>query len=117
MSATFHGLALPPSKLKRYKNMFVSRYAATPSIKQSKNPPKMLPQPYLRALIPSKASISDENIIERPKAKRKPSDRSAPSRPFSVILGGFSEKKKTQRVRKSMGKGPSKERKLALNLQ
>jgi hypothetical protein len=51
-------------------------------MKQSKNPPKVLPQPYRRALIPSKASINEEKIIDKPKASKKPSERVLPYLPF-----------------------------------
>jgi hypothetical protein len=67
--------------------------------------------------MPSNASISEENIIDTPKANKNHSDRCYPSLPFSVILGGFSPEKKAHTVRIIIGIGPARERKFALNLQ
>lgn len=97
--------------------MFVSRIAATPSIKQSKNPPNVLPHPCLRALLPSNASIKEENIINNPNVSKIFSERIVPSLPSYPILGGFSLQRNSHRVSKSIGIGPAKVRKFAFNLQ
>ena len=86
-------------------------------MKQSKNPPNVLPQPCLLALLPSNASIKELKIIAIPKYKRKFSDNKSPSLPFGPILGGLEPVNRTQMVRNNMGNGPTKVRKFALSLQ
>jgi hypothetical protein len=86
-------------------------------MKQSKKPPKVEPQPYLLALMPSKASMREENIIDSPNARQNVSLTSPPDLPFSPMKGGFSLKKKSQILIASIGSGPEQVKKFALSLQ